>query len=181
MTIAIALLRGINVGGARVIPMADLRAVVAGCGYDDVVSYVQSGNLVFRAKAADTESIAETLSTAIAEATSVRTRVIVRTREEWGDIIAAQPFGGSDVDPRHLHVLFLPGRDSANLEEAALADFSPERAVAIGREAFLYLPRGVGRSALAAAVQKQTSAAGTQRNWSTVSALAGLADALADR
>lgn len=176
MTVMVALLRGVNVGGSGRVAMADVRAAAIACGYTDVATYVQSGNIVFRTADQSPATAAEALRSAIAGTTTVRPDVVVRTRTELHDIIGASPFAGPDVDLAHLHVIFLPDHVPASLGEIDLPRFAPEQAVAIGREVHLYLPEGTGRSRLAAAVHKRTTGAGTQRNWRTVTALAALAD-----
>ena len=180
MTAMVALLRGVNVGGRGLVSMTDIRAAATGCGYTGVSTYVQSGNLVFAAEGESTAEVAEALRSAIAETTAVRPDVMVRTRAELHGIIAASPFLDRSTDPLQPHVLFLPDHVPSALDGINMAQFAPAEAAGIGREVFLYLPGGTGRSKLAAAVQKHTAGAGTQRNWRTVTKLAELADNLAD-
>lgn len=179
MTVMIALLRGVNVGGSALVSMADIRRVAAECGYGNVRTHLQSSNLVFTTPARSTAQVAETLRTAIAESTSVQPEVMVRTREELREIVAANPFLDRGAEPTQLHVVFMPGNRPALLGDIDLAPFAPEEAVAVGRELFMHLPGGIGRSKLAAALSRSQGLKGTQRNWRTVTKLVDMADGIA--
>ncbi len=174
MTVMVALLRGVNVGGTGKVPMADLRRVVADAGYDDVRTYLNSGNVVLRAPGDDGEQVAQTLQAACAQAFPSRPDVVVRTREELHAVVAANPFLDRDDDPTHHHVLFLAGTAAARVPDVAVV--APEDLAASGRELYLHLPHGLGRSRLAARLSGAKDPRGTARNWRTVTALAALAD-----
>ena len=88
----IALLRGINVGGRNRVAMAGLREVVTSLGHTDVATYIQSGNVVFTSKEADTRVLAAALERAVAEALGVRPRVVVLSRNELSQVIADNPY-----------------------------------------------------------------------------------------
>lgn len=156
----VALLRGINVGGNRSIKMADLRAMFEAAGARDVVTYIQSGNVVFshpRPTAAGFEH-------QIARATGFAVPVVLRTAAQWAKL--AHPF--EDDDP--VHVFFLP----APVKRLDVVAAAPEAYVTKGREVFAYLPNGAGRSKLAASLGKALPQA-TARNWRTVRQLHALA------
>jgi uncharacterized protein (DUF1697 family) len=177
----VALLRGVNVGGATRLPMADLRRAAEACGYLDVRTYVQSGNVVLRLPrdhptAGGTDAVAASLRRSIAERTAVRPDVVVRTTEELRAVLATNPFLDRSPDPTHHHVVFLDG--PASLGDVDPGPFAPEDAVAVGREVYLFLPGGIGRSKLAAVLSRRATGTGTARNWRTVTKLAGLADEL---
>lgn len=176
-TVMVALLRGVNVGASTRVPMADLRRVVADCGYGDVRTYVNSGNVVLTADDPDPHAVAARLTAACAQAFPVRPDVLVRTREELRAVVAANPFLERDDDPTHHHVVFLPGRDRAVLPDLDRAAFLPEDLAAGEREVYLYLPHGMGRSALADRLARVKEPRGTARNWRTVTTLAAMADA----
>lgn len=176
MNVMVALLRGINVGGASVVTMAEVREVATNCGFGNVKSYVQSGNLVFTTTESDPALVAETLRVALAESTPVAPDVVVRTRAEMHDIVAANPFGDYDPEPKQMHVIFMPGDTVASTGDVDVESFVPEEAMAIGRELYLYLPDGMGRSKLAAVLNRKSKAVGTARNWRTVSKLVDMAD-----
>jgi len=169
--VLVALLRGINVGGRSVLKMADLRAVAEGCGFDDVRTYVQSGNLVFRAAGSAAEA-----STALRESLQAETgrdiAVAIRTAAQMAAVVERCPF----EDTASVHVTFLVDGVRATKPTVDGDAFAPERYEVRGREVYLYLPSGIGRSPLAQALTKAGRAAdGTTRNWRTVTALAELA------
>jgi len=178
----VALLRGINVGGHNKIAMADLRAVVTSLGHADVATYIQSGNVVFTAGAADSALIAAGLEEAIAQALDVRPRVVVVTREELAQMARDNPYS-AEANPKSVHVVFL-GADPAAEMVDYVADAQRQAALKGGRDTaqfsgralFLHTPDGYGRSELAALLARAagpTSArgAGTARNWATVTRL----------
>jgi uncharacterized protein (DUF1697 family) len=168
MATYVALLRGINVGGNRIIKMADLREMFAAAGARDVETYIQSGNVVFGHAARSAAKLAADLERQIAKDTGFAVPVVLRTADELGAVIAANPFAKADTD--HLHVFFV----AAALPVGALSAvdaraFHPERFGETAREVYLHLPDGLGRSKLAGAVMKVKSmAAATARNWRTV-------------
>jgi uncharacterized protein (DUF1697 family) len=174
----VALLRGINVGGNRMIKMADLRDVFLAADADDVATYIQSGNVVFtHAGRSETRLVAE-LEKRIAKAAGFPVPVVLRTARELARVIEDSPFADADAD--HLHVAFLPARPPENALTIEARSFAPESCAVVGRELYLYLPDGMGRSKLAAAVlakPKAIGAGGTARNWRTVLKLNELASA----
>lgn len=174
----VALLRSINVGGGGRLAMADLRAVAESCGHRDVRTYIQSGNVVFRATETRTASVANTLRDALREQVGIDTSVFVRTRDELAAVVAANPLADRAPDPTRLHVVFTDAPAGPALADLDLAAFAPEEAVAEGRQLFLHLPGGIGRSPLAVAVARRLGDGGTTRNWRTTTTLAGWLDEL---
>jgi uncharacterized protein (DUF1697 family) len=169
VTAWVGLLRGINVGGNRMIAMADLRKMVAAAGGKNVATYIQSGNVVFDHASRAAPKLAGELEKKIAKATGFAVPVVLRTAEEWASVIARNPFAGADDD--HLHVSFLAAPPSGFTLEAKT--FEPEKFAQVERDVYMMLPLGVGRSKLAGALAKQKSmAAATTRNWRTVLKLA---------
>lgn len=179
MATHIALLRGINLGGRNRVAMADLRALVAGLGHTGVSTYIQSGNVLFTAPAGAPEpaGIAAEMSAAIAAELGVTAPVVVLTRAELADAVAANPFPEVD-DHKCLHAVFRAGpadddlrrRIAAAVDDAA-AKGSRDRAIPLGRTLYVHTPDGFGRSDLAAALTRITASAragtGTARNWAT--------------
>ena len=170
MVAMVALLRGVNVGGRAKLAMAQLRDVVADCGYAHARTYIQSGNVVFSATG-PTAAVARRLGEAISRATGLTPEVAVRTRRELASVIDRNPFLRRGDDPAHLHVVFLPSGTCATLGAFDPAAYAPDQAVAGGDEIFLSLPGGVGRSKLAADLARRSAAIGTMRNWRTVTKL----------
>jgi uncharacterized protein (DUF1697 family) len=174
----VALLRGINVGGSRMIKMADLREVFLAADAADVATYIQSGNVVFTHPGRSESTLTAELEKRIAKAAGFPVPVMLRTAGQLARVIEDSPF--PDADAEHLHVAFLAARPPANAPAIDGRVFAPERYAAVGRELYLYLPGGMGRSKLAAAVlakPKAIGAAGTARNWRTVLKLNELASA----
>lgn len=182
MDVVVALLRGVNVGGAARLPMAELRAAVEACGYVDVSTYVQSGNVVLRVPdghptLGDGDAVAEAIRRSVAASTALQPEVVVRSLEELRDVVSGNPFLDRSTDPTHHHVVFLA--EEASLGGVDPSEYAPEDAVAVGREVYLYLPGGIGRSKLAATLSRGATATGTARNWRTVTRLLSMAEELA--
>ena len=174
MTAMAALLRGINVGGHGKLPMADLRAMAEGCGFSDVATYIQSGNLVF-ASGKKPPAAARALVEAIAEQSHVTTTVMIRTAAELAAVVADSPFLARGEDPDHLHVVFLGPKDTPPLSDD-LPAFAPDEAIVVGSEIHLFTPNGLGRSKLAAKLG--STRVGTARNWRTVTKLLEMVEAI---
>lgn len=169
----VALLRGVNVGGANRLPMADLRALCDSLGWRDVRSYLASGNLVFSADAPAGE-LAAMLRRALAERAGLDVAVLVLPGEAVQGALSACPF--APVDDRQVHVCFLleaPELDTAMLERLKAGD---EALHVAGRRAWLYTPQGFGRSRLGARLERVLNAPLTARNLRTVRALAEMLD-----
>jgi uncharacterized protein (DUF1697 family) len=176
----IALLRGINVGGGKKVPMAQLRELFEQLGHDAVRTYVQSGNVVFTAADPDATpaQLAAPIEQAIEEQFGFPVAVTIRTRDELAAVIDADPFAGVADHPSRYHVLFLAQEgDPRRLEEVDAAAFEPERFALRGRELYLWTPEGIGRSKLAQQLsERRLGVAATARNWRTVTTLLALAD-----
>ena len=181
----VALLRGINLGGHKKVPMAKLREVVVSLGHADVATYIQSGNVVFSTGQSDTAALAAALEEAIAQTIGVQARVVVLSRENLTQVVRDNPYSG-EPNPRAVHAIFLSGQPGPELADqvAAVQDQvaqkgSRDTAQVIGRTIFLHTPDGYGRSDLAAALvkigqRKTDQVAGTARNWATVTKLAAM-------
>ena len=175
----VALLRGINVGGNNKIAMADLREVVTSLGHTEVTTYIQSGNVLFSAREADTSVLAAGLEQAIAEAFAVRPRVVVLSRDELAQVLRDNPYL-DEPNPKFVHAVFFgeqPGpqllQSIAAAEKQAAEMGSRDELTVVGRTLFLHTPEGYGRSELAVRLNRASSgaAAGTARNWATVTKL----------
>jgi len=174
----VALLRGINLGARNKIVMADLRELFEGLEAEDVTTYVQSGNVVFRSRAARAQ-LAGQIERQIAQDLDLEIRVLLRTNAELTKLVAGSPFAKAESDPLKLHVTFLGATPAAArvraLDETA---FAPDRFRVAGAHVYLHTPNGYGRSKLSNAYfEKQLGVAATTRNWKTVTALADLAAA----
>jgi uncharacterized protein (DUF1697 family) len=188
MATHVALLRGINLGGKNKVAMADLRTLVAELGHREVSTYIQSGNVLFTAGPdTDCAEAARAMAEAIATRLGVTAPVVVVTREELGQIHAANPFP-DEPDPKRVHAVVLsapPGTElTAKLEAAiaqSLAKGARDEATTIGRTLYLHTPTGYGNSDLSAAALRIVSSpkagvTGTARNWATMTKLLELCD-----
>ena len=173
----IALLRGINLGPNRRVAMADLRALCEDLGYEDVRTYVQSGNVVFTT-AAEPSVVERELSSEIGVRLGVETDVVVRTRDELADVVKRNPIPEGADKPKRFQVSFLSGEpDAAFVRELEEQDFAPERFAVSGREIYAWHPDGMQRSKLARALgDKRLGVTATARNWNTVTKLLDMAD-----
>jgi uncharacterized protein (DUF1697 family) len=173
----VALLRGINVGGNRIIKMADLRETFVAAGARDVETYIQSGNVVFGHAARSATKLAADLEKQLASDAGFPVPVVLRTAAELAGVIAENPFAKADVD--QLHVSFLASALPADALAAVDAKaFTPERFFTAAREVYMLLPGGMGRSKLVGAIMKvKAMAPATARNWRTVMTLSEMAGA----
>jgi uncharacterized protein (DUF1697 family) len=189
----VALLRGINNLGSKKVAMAELQEVVTSLGHTDVMTYIQSGNVLFTPRLADSRTAGRTdatalaaeLERAIADGTGVRARAVVLSSEELARCMRDNPYPG-ETNPRLLHAVFLPGVPGPGLaawvagaERQVRAKGSRDGAQVLGRTVYLHTPDGYPRSELRRVLARAggpTSApvAGTARNWATVSRLAEL-------
>jgi uncharacterized protein (DUF1697 family) len=171
MSTIIALLRGINVGGKAAIRMAELKASFEALGFEDVVTYINSGNVVFRGSNPDAAAIEKRIEKDFGLTVSV----MLRTPKELAAIEESNPF--PRAEPARLHVVFLSGRPTAR----AVAGLDPDRSPpdefrVVGREIYLHTPGGIGRSKLAGDYFERTlGVQATTRNWNTVTKLLALA------
>ncbi len=167
MTTYAALLRGINVGGNNKVPMADLRALCLGLGYDNVETYIQSGNVVFDASGSEA-SVTDEMPAALLATFGLSLSVVVRSAAELVEIVARNPFP-SETDGTKLHVTCfaspLPAPMVAKLDPALAP---PDAFVIDGRDMYLHLPGGMGTSKLAVHIGQKLGKLGTSRNWNTV-------------
>jgi uncharacterized protein (DUF1697 family) len=169
----VALLRGINVGGKTMIPMPELRSMLASMGFEDVATYVQSGNVVFNSSTGEAEELAAAIEERIAETFGLSTAVLVRTPSELTEIAGSNPFLSRETDPLKLHVVFLSGAPAASaVKELDPKRSPPDEFSVLGREIYLHLPNGAGRSKLTIDYfERRLGVRATARNWRTLNKL----------
>lgn len=173
MDTRIALLRGVNVGG-RSLPMAELREDLAALGFEDVRTYIQSGNVVFRdPDPADAAATAARIADAIENRHEFRPRVLVLSADRFRAALDTNPFPDAEAAPRTLHLFFLAeeARDEADLEALEALSTDTERFHLGDRVFYLHAPDGFGRSKLAAKAESLLGVPATARNWRTASRL----------
>ena len=172
MSLFIALLRGVNVGGHGKVAMADLKAMLGDMGFGDPRSLLQSGNLVFDAKAGSaTESLEKKLHAEIVKRFALNTELFVRTPKEWEVLVAESPFKAqAKLDPaRLLAWVMKTAPDKAAIDALRAANKGPEKLEVRGRTLYIYFPDGQGNSKLALGLlDKHMPSRGTGRNWNTV-------------
>jgi uncharacterized protein (DUF1697 family) len=173
----ILLLRGINLGPNRRVPMPELRALFGDAGYGDVRTYVQSGNIVVTSDAPTAELERETAGL-LAERFGFDVPVVGRTRDELAAVVAADPLGDVAENPKRYQVSFLDAplaEDVVERLQALVAE--PEALVVDGREIYAWHPEGVARSKLWNGLAgKGLGVIATARNWKTVTTLLAMAD-----
>lgn len=172
MTMYAALLRGINVGGNRKLPMAELRTLMQELGHSEVRTYLQSGQAVFASGHGDEESLAAELVAAIEKRFGFTVDVIVRDHAYLRAVAEACPFPAAELQPKQLHVTYFSAPvDAARYAELDQAAYLPEEFRLGDRALYLYAPDGLGRSKLAEQLSRRSlnkDLIATTRNWNTV-------------
>ena len=172
----IALIRGINVGRAKRVAMADLRTLVEGLGYGDVRTLLNSGNIVFTTGRKALRNPASRIEKAMTSSLGVSARVMVITASELAEIVAANPLLAVATDPSRLMVTVLASpADLHRLESLAQEDWAPEVLAFGPRVAYSWCPDGIILSRLTIAMGRALGDAATTRNWPTITKLHGLA------
>jgi uncharacterized protein (DUF1697 family) len=179
MTIQIALIRGINVGGRQAVAMSDLRDLLTHLGFDGARSLLQSGNLLLSSDARMGAELESLLETEAEKRLGLRADFLIRSAREWREVVAHNPFRKqAESDPSHLVVMFLKSAANAKDVKAVQAAITgPETIRADGRQLYIVYPDGIGKSRLTnALIEKKLGVRGTARNWNTVLKIAALAE-----
>ena len=178
MDARVALLRGVNVGGAKRIAMADLRRLVEDLGYRNVRTLLNSGNVVFTVSRAVSGDAALRIEKAIADRLGVSTRVTVLTGKEVAAAVRGNPFASTAHDPARLLVMAFPDpKARAQLEPLLAERWAPE-ALSLGpRVAYLWCAGGIVRSPLWTAANRSVGSTGTARNMTTMAKILALMEA----
>jgi uncharacterized protein (DUF1697 family) len=176
MTTWIGLLRGINVGGKNRLSMADLRRDLQSLNCTQVQTYIQSGNVVFRSKSTSASRLGENIADRIQEIHGFRPTTLVRTLGEMEHAFVRNPFPSAVGEPKSLHFFFLQQPAAApNIEALKNVKLPSESYVITDRVFCLHAPDGVGRSKLAANVERHLGVVATARNYRTVATLLEMA------
>jgi uncharacterized protein (DUF1697 family) len=172
----VALLRGVNVGGKRTLPMAALKAIFERAGAARVETLIQSGNVVFEACEAPAPNIVAGAAKAISREFGFEAPIALRSASKWRALIAKNPFLAEGGDPKLLHAICLVAPPSpARIAKLDPARSPPDRFQARGEDIYLYLPNGVARTKLTNAWFDSTlCVASTMRNWPTILKLAAV-------
>jgi len=181
MTVVISMLRGVNVGGHNKIKMDALRALYVSLKLEDVTTFIQSGNVVFRTKEPDLGKISKRIGDGIEKSFGFRPEVILRTVEEMRAVVARNPFAArKDLEPGKLLVWFLAGKPDVEARKKVFTVKMEREEIRVEeRELYIYFPDGQGQSKLSmAAVERALKVAGTGRNWNSVLKLLEMAEGL---
>jgi uncharacterized protein (DUF1697 family) len=172
----VALLRGINVVGNRVVPMKDLVTLCERAGLKGVQSYIQSGNVVFRSSNRTPSTLARRIGSLVLKKHGFEPKVLVLSVQELESAVSANPFPGADDDPTALHLFFLSGSPRAPDVESLSRLKTGREAFALKAKVFyLYTPDGFGVSKLAKRAERLIGVDATARNWRTVNKLLQMA------
>lgn len=164
----IALLRGVNVGKAKRVPMERLRVLLAGLGYTDVTTLLNSGNAVFRSRIRSPAACAKAIERALADDLEIEVPVIVKSSQELAQVVSENPFASSALD--HSRLLVALTQDVAGL--SALRGIEPlvaaSEGFAVGTLAvYLHCANGILESKAAKALLGKFGKSATTRNWAT--------------
>lgn len=165
----IAILRGINVGGKRVLRMAELRELCEQLGWNNVSTYIQSGNIFFESERPEAKLESE-LHSAIKDRFGYDVPVIVRSKEELSRVIQKNPFLDTHTDISTLHLTFLRNRPTSEaIEKIQSFDHSPDQFHIHNRYIFLSIPGKYHQTKLSNQFfEKKLEVETTTRNWKTV-------------
>lgn len=172
----IALLRGINVGGNNILPMAKLRNDLESLQLRNVRTYIQSGNVVFDATARKASSLAREIGRRVEERHGFRPHLLILSREDLLAAVESNPFPEAASHPKTLHFFFLAETADAPDTKALDDAKSPTESYRLtDRVFYLHAPDGIGRSKLAANAEKHLGVVTTARNYRTVEKLLSMA------
>lgn len=171
MTVKVALLRGINVGGKNVLPMRDLREILGELACESVATYIQSGNVVFRSNR-KSELLARSISRAVEKRFGFAPFVLVMSAETFAGIAGANPYAAKAAEPKHVHTLFLADpADDADLQRMHERKSKTEEFTLTKKALYFHAPDGIARSKLANEMDRHLGVSATGRNQRTVEKL----------
>jgi len=169
MRTQIALLRGINVGGKNLLPMKELVGELEALGLQNVSTYIQSGNVVFRSRDSRIADLTRLIQSTIKENHGFSPAVIVLHLDELENAVASNPFPEAESEPRTLHLFFLASTPKdPDLKMLEKLKHEGERFAIRGTVLYLHAREGIGRSKLAARVERLLGVSLTARNWRSV-------------
>jgi uncharacterized protein (DUF1697 family) len=157
--------------------MSDLRETFGSLGYDDVVTYIQSGNVLFSTSTQSEDAIVEAIEHRIAHDFGDAPAVLLRTLDDLRRIGSKSPFAKKGADPAHHHVTFLDEAPSkATLKALQLPPSGKDELVVDGREVYVHTPDGyAGTKYTGTFIERRLGVVSTTRNWNTVTKLCALA------
>jgi len=174
----IAILRGINVSGQKIIKMADLKVHLEELNFQNIQTYIQSGNVIFQCKSENSKSLEEKIEKKILEKYGFHVPTLVKTPAEIEYVIYNNPFlKDKNKDINRLYVTFLSRiPEQNNVEKLKTFDYNPEEYILDGKNIFGFAPNGYGNAKLNNNFfEKKLKVNATTRNWKTVDKLFELA------
>jgi uncharacterized protein (DUF1697 family) len=173
----VALLRSVNIGGYGRIKMNDLRESFDALGYDDVLTYIQSGNVLFSTSSRSEKAIVDAIEGQLAEDFGDSPAVLLRTVTELRRIGGASPYAKAGADPARHHVTFLATAPSkAVLKALQLPPSGKDELVVDGREVYVHTPNGYAETKYTGTfLERRLGVVSTTRNWNSVTNLCELA------
>jgi uncharacterized protein (DUF1697 family) len=172
----VALLRGVNVGKAKRVPMANLRLLLSGLGYTGVATLLNSGNAVFRAARGSPAKHAADIAAAITRKLRVEVPVVVKSAGELATIVSENPLAKAAPDPSRLLVAFVQDAKALSGLAGIEALVKPPEKFKMGKNAaYLLCTSGILKSKAGEALLDKAGKAATPRNWATVLKLHALA------
>ncbi len=175
----VALLRAVNVGGTGKLPMADLRKLIAGLGYKNVETYIQSGNVIFRTAEADVQVLEKTILKKILFTFGFEVQVLVLTKDELRNALENNPFAADALkDSTKMHLTFLSAMPEDILWNGiSPSNFAPDEFVHSGRIIYVYCPTGYGNTKLTTNFfESKLKLSATSRNLKTSTELLAIAE-----
>lgn len=183
MVIYVALLRGINVSGQKIIKMEELKRSFESLRYNNVTTYIQSGNVVFRTKVKSNSLLQTQIENKISRDFGYKVPVIVKSLEEIEKTVKRNPFKNVKTEKgEKLHVSFLSRKPARNAGDslAAVNDDIDEIRL-LGSEVYLLCRNGYGNTLFSNTfIEKKLAVSATTRNWATVEKLLSLGKAVSD-
>lgn len=179
MVTYISILRGINVGGNRIIKMADLKVLLTDLGFLNVQTYIQSGNIVFQFSETNEKTLEEMIQLAIKKQYDFDVPTLVKGIAELKEIVAQNPFlQNESIDLAHLHVTFLDLiPDQEKLDALANGDYKADEFALIDKSIYVHCPNGYGTTKLTNTFfENKLKVAATTRNWKTTNELIAIAE-----
>jgi uncharacterized protein (DUF1697 family) len=173
MSTYVILLRAVNLAGHGMLPMADFRKLLAGLGFENIETYIQSGNAVVDSKSS-AATVAKAVAAALERLTGAPAGVVVRTHEQMDRVIRENPFVAEAADGARVHVGFLAGpaaKEAIAGLDRIVAQYPKrrDRYRLIGDTLYLHLPDGAADTKFTGkSLDKALGVMGTARNWNTV-------------
>ena len=176
MNTFIALFRGINVGGNNILPVKELKALLEPLNLNNVKTYIQSGNVVFQSERSDRTALSKEIGAAVSERYGFTPQVLLLEHRTFEKAMTANPFPRAESEPKTLHLFFLAAKpNEPDMEVLERLKTATERYKLSENVLYLHAPDGIGRSKLAARVEKALGVAVTARNWRTVTKISSMA------